>query len=98
MLIPIHEIYVSQRKLRCVSQISDMILELNTGGFLPPIILNLLEDYSIQVQDGHHRLIAMYISGRKELQPYEYILVEKDQWRPAFGRTPDLLNSIKNFL
>ncbi len=87
----ISEIYVSQRKLRCVTQLAAMVETLNDGGGLPQITLSRSEDGSIQVEDGHHRLTAIWLSGRRELRDYEYLLLEKERWRPRFGRIVDLL-------
>ena len=87
----ISTIYVSQRKLRCVAQIPAMIETLEIGGCLPRITLSRSRDGSVQVEDGHHRLTAICTSGRRELEKHEYLLLEKDQWRPRFGRMVDLL-------
>ncbi len=87
----ISRIYVSQRKLRCVAQIPAMIETLETGGYLPRITLSRSRDGSVQVEDGHHRLTAIWTSGRRKLEKHEYLLLEKDQWRPRFGRIVDLL-------
>ena len=87
----IEDIWVSQRKLRCPEQLAGMIEALADGGLLPPIILNRLEDDTIQVEDGHHRLSVVWLSGRCCLEPWEYLLLEKDAWRPKFGKLADLL-------
>jgi len=50
-----------------------------------------LADGSIQVDDGHHRLTAIWLSGRTELEEDEYLLIEKEQWRPRFGQISDLM-------
>lgn len=87
----IARIFVSQRKLRAVDQLPAMLETLESGRFLPPI--NLLRDETgiIQVSDGHHRLSAIWLSGRSELLPNEYVLIESDWFRPRFGTVIDLL-------
>jgi len=87
----IAEIFVSQRKLRRLAQIPAMVNTLEAGGCLPRITLGHSRDGSIQVDDGHHRLTAIWLSGRTELEEDEYLLLEKEQWRPRFGRVPDLM-------
>jgi hypothetical protein len=87
----IAEIYVSQRTLRRVAQIPAMVDTLEIGGCLPRITLSRSRDGSIQVDNGHHRLTAIWLSGRTELEADEYLLFEKEQWRPRFGRIPDLM-------
>lgn len=88
----ISQIYVSQRKLRNVAQLSGMIETLDEGGVLPPILLSRLENDSIQVEDGHHRLTAFWLAGRRRLDEGEYLLIEKDKWRPRFGTIVDLIS------
>ncbi len=55
-------IWMSQRKLRCVAQIPAMIRMLNDGGWLPRITISRSEDGSLQLEDGHHRLTAIWLS------------------------------------
>ncbi len=87
----ISRIYVSQRKLRCAAQIPAMIKTLELGDCLPRITLSRSQDGSVQVEDGHHRLTAIWMTGRRELKQHEYLLLEKDQWRPRFGKIMDLI-------
>ena len=87
----IQSIYVSQRKLRAPEQLVDMIRELEDGGTLPPIVLTRDENGTTQVQDGHHRLTAIWLSGRQHLRPQEFLLVESERSRPRFGTVTDLL-------
>lgn len=87
----IAQIWMAQRSLRRVEQIPAMIEALKTGGDLPRIILLRSEDGEIQVQDGHHRLVAYWLAGRESLGRYEYILLEGDQYRPRRGKIERLL-------
>lgn len=87
----ITNIWMSQRNLRRAGQIPAMIDTLCEGGVLPPIILARCEDGEIQVEDGHHRLTAIWLSGRSNLCYDEYIVVEKDQWKSRIGRISDLI-------
>jgi len=87
----IAEIFVSQRKLRHEDFRDLQVNTLEAGGCLPRITLGHSRDGSIQVDDGHHRLTAIWLSGRTELEEDEYLLLEKEQWRPRFGRVPDLM-------
>ena len=68
----IAKIFVSQRKLRCVAQLPAMMNTLEVGGCLPRITLSRSRDGSVQVDDGHHRLTAIWLSGRTELEEDEY--------------------------
>ena len=89
----IAKIWISQRNLHRHAQIQGMIDSLIAGEFLPQIILARCEDGEIQVEDGHHRLMAYWLSGRTRLQKHEYLLLEKDQWKKRFGRVFDLISS-----
>jgi hypothetical protein len=87
----IQSIWMSQRTLRRRAQIAGMVEALQRGELLPPIVLAHCEDDSIQVDDGHHRLVAIWRSGRRTLSPQEYLLVEKDKWKPRTGKIQSLL-------
>ena len=87
----IKDIWMSQRKLRNVAQIPAMQQEIVNGGFLPRIRINRDTDGSFQLEDGHHRLVAYWISDIRELTPDDYLLLEKDKWRPRFGKIEDLI-------
>ena len=82
----ITKIWMSQNNLRRAKQIPAMIETIRSGGILPPIVLMRCEDGEIQVEDGHHRLTAIWISGKTELDYNDYFMVEKDQWKPRRGR------------
>jgi hypothetical protein len=87
----ITSIWMSQRNLRRAGQLPAMIKTLCEGGILPPITLARCEDGEIQLDDGHHRLAAIWLSGRTELYEHEYFEVQKEQWKPRTGRVTDLL-------
>lgn len=90
----IAKIWISQRNLQRKEQIQGMVDSLAAGEYLPPIILARCEDGEIQVEDGHHRLAAYWLMGRTHLQKHEYVLLEKDQWKPRRGRIRDLAEPI----
>ncbi len=91
----ITDIWMSQRKLRRIHQIPAMMELLEEGGCLPKIILSRSEDGSIQVEDGHHRLTAIWLTGRQKLYKHEYLLLEKNQWKPRFGKIINLTHKEK---
>lgn len=82
----IARIWMAQRFLRRAGQIPAMIEALHEGDVLPRIILLHTEDGEIQVQDGHHRLVAYWLAGRRTLNKHEYLLLEGDQNRPRCGK------------
>jgi len=82
----IMNIWISQRNLKRAEQIPAMILDLKNGKRLPPVLLIRTENNLIQLEDGHHRLLAYWLAGRETLNFDEYFLVEKDQWKPITGK------------
>lgn len=90
----IQKLWVTQRQLRNAGQIPAMVEAIRNGKLLPKIELGRAEDGSIQVEDGHHRLTAYWLSGRKELEPQDFILVEKDRYRTRFGNIEDLMERV----
>lgn len=92
----IQKIWISQRNLRRKNQIENLVLAIKNDCYLPPIVLFETSDGEVQLEDGHHRLIAYWISGRKFLNDDEFILIQKDQWKPRCGRIKDLLTRINN--
>lgn len=63
-----------------------MVEMLLSGGCLPRIHLNRLEDGQIEINDGHHRVTAVWASGRAELRPDEYLLIETEKPKSRFYR------------
>ncbi len=81
---------MSQSNLHRAYQIPAMINEC-----LPKITLVQCEDGEVQVHDGHHRLVAYWLSGRRNLQRHEYILLQQDNYnRGRFGKIEKLLTTI----
>lgn len=90
----IHNIFVTQRKLRNPDQLRGMIAAILRGESLPPIIL--VECDGIEIEDGHHRSIAYLLAGRDELLFGEYILVPKYlSKKRRFGTMKELLERMK---
>ncbi len=91
----ITQLYVSQRNLRRAAQIPSLITAIRNGEYIPPIRLSEAEDGTIQVDDGHHQVVAYWLCGRTYLAPHEYVVTLTDRPRPRFGHIPDLLHRCK---
>lgn len=87
----IKELFVSQRRLRDVDQIQEMIVAIEEDRCLPRIDIWVDESGQFQVNDGHHRLVAYWLSGRRSLDRSEYLLIETESYRPRFGRVHHLI-------
>ena len=90
----ISKLFVSQRKLREPGQLPALVAAIQKGEYIPPIRLSEAEDGTIQVDDGHHRIVAYWLSGRTKLERYEYTMILTDRARPRFGLVTDLLRRI----
>lgn len=86
-------LYVSQRRLRHPGQIPALIHAVQSGDPIPPIRLSEDDDGSIQVEDGHHRVTAFWLAGRRELTPQDYLLLSvAERPRPRFGTVPEFVS------
>lgn len=81
--------------LRRKQQIAEMIRTLDDGGWLPPITIIQNEKDEFQLEDGHHRLAAYWLAGRDRLEEGEYLLVQKDQWKPSHGKVDIFIQELK---
>lgn len=88
------DIWLSQRNLKRAEQIPALVEAILSGEVLPKILLSFDEDGSIQLEDGHHRLMAYWLAGRERLEPYEYLLIPTERKRPRFGKIVDLERAI----
>jgi len=89
----IEDLFVSQTKLRRSAQIPGLISAICHGDIIPPIRLSEAPDGTVQVDDGHHRIVAYWLSGRATLEPYEYLLIQTDRPRRRTGTIQDLLKT-----
>lgn len=89
------KLFVSQRKLRAPEAIPALIAAVLHDEPLPPIVLSEDEDGSVQIEDGHHRATAFWLSGRTRLGPHEYLLFPRMRHRPRFGHIVDLIARVR---
>lgn len=77
----IAELYSTQRNLRRKEQIKELVKSIQNNEYIEPVLLSESEDGKVQVENGHHRVIAYYLSGRDVLKEDEYILLNGDTGR-----------------
>ena len=87
----ITRLFVSQRKLRRPEQIQALVQAVWDGDPIPRIRLVEAGDGMVQVDDGHHRVVAHWLAGRVRLHKYEYLLIQAEGARTRFGRVADLV-------
>lgn len=73
------QLNITHWNLRNPAQIDEMVQTILEGGALPPIHLLELPDGMILIQDGHHRSLAYWLSGREQLAYGEFILFQVDR-------------------
>lgn len=71
-MIAIESLWATQRNLKRKTQIPNLM---KLERFKDLIELHLCEDREIQINNGHHRVLAIWLSGRKYLYPDEYKLI-----------------------
>ena len=70
-----------------------MIQTLNRGESLPPMALSHCSDGAFQLLNGHHRLVAFWLSGRRTLESTHYRLVPEDHARQCFGKITEFIST-----
>ena len=70
----ISTLYTTQRTLKRAHQIPEMLKNVET---LPLICLSRHPDGLIQIENGHHSVVAIFLSGRTYLKREEYVLIEE---------------------
>ncbi len=90
MRIQIDELWMTQRKLRNPEQIPIMVSDVREIQALPPVEILELEDGSLEINNGHHRCIALHLAGIQHLEYGEYILLPVAQsWKRRCGKIKD---------
>ena len=84
--IEIEGIWVSQPHLFRRQQIPGMIEAISRGQSLPEIALVRCLDGEFQMRDGHHRLLAYWLSGRRTLEGHQYRLAFGPESRRRYGK------------
>lgn len=82
-MVNIVDLYATQRQLKREYQIQSMIEYLLSGGRFDESLIELimLSDERIVINNGHHRVTAVYRSGRSFLHDNEYILNYDDNYK-----------------
>jgi hypothetical protein len=83
--IPITSLWFTQKSLKR----KDKIPELSAlESFETRIEISIAEDGELEIINGHHRVTAVWLSGRKTLLPHEYLLIPTENSRHRFGKAP----------
>lgn len=90
----IEDLFVSQCVLRRAGQIPTLVFAIHRGDRIPPIRLSEADDGTVQIDDGHHRAVAYWLSGRQTLAPGEYLLIQTDSARRRTGKFSKLIANV----
>lgn len=101
-MIELANLYVTQRNLKRIVQIPDLIEHIHSETRLDPIeVSEILDDLDqcigYKIENGHHRAVAYYLSGRTTLQSHEYVETEISR-RGILELLPALVARIIPFL
>lgn len=75
--VAIENLVVTQFGYRHDAGVKEMTKYVQHGGVFncnPRIVLFKLNDDQLYIHDGHHRSMAIYLSGRKHLEEQEYVI------------------------
>lgn len=96
-MIDIAKLKTTQHKLSRARQIPGMVEEMEQDGCVERVQIARLTDGTLVIENGHHRLVAYWLSGRRFLYKHEYMLVERDfSHRRIRGEISDLVVSIED--
>ncbi len=73
----LESILVSHWKLRNPSQLAGMVETIRRGSLLPPIVVGQWEGFPLQIINGHHRAVAYWMAGVRDLGWGDFILLEE---------------------
>lgn len=80
------DLWFTQSRLNRISELDTLIDLVRSGSkFKTRIELQETEDGEIQIHNGHHRILAMFCSGKWVLEQEDYIL-EIGNFKPRFGK------------
>lgn len=98
-MVPIKRLWFSQKCLKRADNLTNLfkLLWAETP-FSTKIELNLAPDGEYEIKNGHHRVVAIWLTGRTYLENGEYILVDKDKIGKRFGKIEFALERLDNEL
>jgi len=73
--IAIENLIVTQNSVRAPDSIEKLVEVARKGGKFTGICLFSFPDGKIFLHDGHHRVVAIFMSGRMHLEPDEYVII-----------------------
>ena len=97
MEIELDKLYTTQSSAKRSHQIKDIIASIKDGDYIEPIHLSEIEDGVYRIEDGTHRAIAYYLSGKKELGYGEYEIVPFNPNRNTIMPLPKLVDLVTLF-
>ena len=91
MQISLDKLMVSQWNLNRVDQIKGIIDSIKNGEYVDPINVSELGDDIFRIEDGNHRAVAYFLSGRLSLNYGEFNIVPFNASRNTVGLLKDLV-------
>ena len=86
MSLNISDIWLTQRKID-ETKVQTLLNDLKEwGGFRCKLLIRECEDGELELLDGHHRLMALWMFGKINLEKSEYILTLTDGSTNRMGK------------
>lgn len=94
-MIDIAKLKTTQHKLNRAHRLPELVERIKDGEDLESVQIACLENGDLLIENGHHRVVAAWLAGKRFLRKHEYLLVDKD-WshRRPQGGVNDLVISI----
>jgi len=73
--MPLHRLNVTQEAVRNPQQLRELVQFVQAGGTFTGICVFGFPDQQMFLHDGHHRVLAVFLAGREQLLPSEYVVI-----------------------
>ena len=84
------DLWFTQRTLKRAYEIPKLVSLLHGDDFFKtPIELQICEDGEIEIVNGHHRIVAIYLAGR-QLRREDYLIFLTERSKGRFWQVRDL--------
>lgn len=95
-MIKIEDLWMTQRNLKRAHQIPKLVEIINEGTEVLEKVIVIQQGEGLYcVGDGHHRIAAYWLAGRRQLDRYDYLLLQQPTYTKVLcGKIQDLLECL----
>ena len=73
--LSLYDLRVTQDNIRCSDNLQPMIDHVKAGGLFSGMCVFSFPDGRKFLHDGHHRVVSIWLGGRRHLEPQEYVVI-----------------------